>query len=308
MVLLIVIALNQTGIAQDVIIKSVEKRYTADVFYELFTENDIWDNAKLRIRSFLEVDLAKLEKAANEIDAPPEIERTTMYIQKDKFRVDNESVDGGKLTFLFRKDLGMMYQINWDEKTVMEMSVESSKQMAREFQDKTDVIQTKMEEVLKNVPPDQRKEMKEAMKASGLYEDSDPSKKSKPQVTKTGRKKDIHAFPQCEEYRVVYGDQNMALWVTGSKPRLIKMMNQIEQEFLSSFGMDDEDDLDPWKLLPDKFPALIITFEDNMMSGIQFKVEEILSATVTTIPPETFNEFKNSNLKKVSMMGGMKKK
>jgi hypothetical protein len=299
-VILIVFTLNQTGIAQDVIFESVKKIYNKEVFNECLPEN-VWDNQKLLINSILEIDLIKLEKTANEIGLSPDIEKTKMYAQNDKFRFDSESVDGGKLTFIFRKDFGMMYQINWDEMTVMEMSVDASKKMAQGFQNKTDVIQTKMDEMLKHVPPDKKKEMIEALKASGQYKGSGTSKKSKPKITKTGRKKDINKFSQCEEYRVVYGDKNIALWATSSKPRLIKMMNKIGQEFKSSFGMQDDDDLEPWELLPDKLPALIITFEDNMMAGIKFEVEETLSATETTIPPKTFDEFKNPELNKVSM-------
>ena len=42
-----------------------------------------------------------------------------------------------------------------------------SKKMAQGFKDNTNAIQTKMEEMLKSIPPDKRKDMIEAMKASG---------------------------------------------------------------------------------------------------------------------------------------------
>jgi len=132
----------------------------------------------------------------------------------------------------------MMYQINWDLMTITEMSVDESKKMTKGFQETTNAMQSKMEEMLKNVPPDKREEMMKALKASGQYKDAGTSEKPKPKITKTGRKKDINNFPQCEEYRVTYGDKNIAVWASDAKPRLIKMMNEIGQEFKSSFGMN----------------------------------------------------------------------
>jgi len=306
MSIIIVLAFSQIDSAQGAdikggVIKLVKKTYPEDVFYEKFPENEIWDDPKLRIESFLNVDPNKLEKTAIKIDSPPEVEITKMYAAKDKFRVDSESEDGGKFTFIYRKDLEMMYQINWLMMTVTGIPIEASKQMANGFQEYTDVMQAGMDETLKSLPPDEQKKAMEALRALGQYEGSGTFNKAKPQITKTGRKKDINKFPQCEEYRITYGDKYITVWATDAEPGLIKLMNQIGQEFKSSSGMRDKDDADPWELIPDKLLVLTITYIEDMMSGIEFTIEEILSAMETTFTEKTFNEFKNPNLRKVSM-------
>jgi hypothetical protein len=311
MTIIIVLAFNQVGSAQGEVIKggvieSVKKVYSEDAFYEIFTENDVWDDTKLRIESFLNVDPKRLEETAIGVDSPPKVEKTKMYAAENRFRVDNESEDGGKLTLIYRKDLGMMYQINWNMMTVTEIPIEVSKQMANRSKEYSDVMQTGIDNALKSLPPDKQKEAMEALSALGQHEDSGTSNRGKTQVTKTGRKRDINRFSQCEEYRVTYGNKNIAVWATDAEPGLIKQMSQIGREFKSGSGMEDENEADPWELLPNKLPALTITYTENMMSGIEFAIEEILSAMETTFTEKTFNEFKNPNLREVSMMNMMR--
>jgi len=97
MIILIVLVLNQTGIAQKkcVYVESVVKNIEGDVFNDVLPEN-AWDNPVQLKESIMKIDLSKLVKTANEIGLPPNIEKMKMYAQKDKFRVDSESDDGGK--------------------------------------------------------------------------------------------------------------------------------------------------------------------------------------------------------------------
>ena len=300
---------NQSVIAQNgVIVESVEKTFDQKVFYELYTDNEIWDNPELRKKTFPGTDLNKLEKSANEIGQPPNIEKMKMYVQGEKFRIDSESPSHGKMTAIFRKDLGMMYQIIWEKKTVVQMSIDEAQKMTKGLMDMSKQLQKNMpsmEKMLESLPPEQRQKAIEAMKAAGQMPSS-TGKKAKPTIKKTGRKIDINEFPQCEEYSVVQGNKNIVLWATGTKPRLTKMLYEMAKDFKSSFGMADDDDVDPWELIPNKLPVLTVTYEEDMMRGrTQFEVVEILSVKETKIPAKIFEEYKNPELKKGSMMDMM---
>ncbi|MFQ5771262.1 MAG: hypothetical protein ACE5HX_12040 [bacterium] len=300
----------QSLVAQNgVIIEQVEKTYTRDAFYELYTDNEIWDNPDMRKKTFLATDLIKLEQAANEIGQPPAVERSTIYLQGEMFRMDSKT-DAGEMTVIFRKDLGMMYQIDWTKNIVLKMSAEDIEKMRKGAMDMAKRMQKNMpaniEKMLQGLPEEQRKKALEALKASGQDFPGMTEKKAKPTITDLHNRKDFANFPNCNEFRVVDGNKYIAIWAYSRKPHLSKMFHTFTEEFKSSFDMEDEE-IEPEELLPkDKFPVLTITYEENMMGGnMDFQTQLIEKVQETRIPISVFEAYKDPKLKEGSMMDMM---
>ncbi|MFQ5825582.1 MAG: hypothetical protein ACE5JB_16200 [bacterium] len=310
---LLAFSVTHSAMAQSgVIIESIDKTFDEAAFSELYTDSQIWDNAKLRTKTFLETNLDKLEKVAIEIGQPPEVEKTKMYIQGkgNMFRVDSESSDDRKMTIIFDKNLGMMFQINWSEMTKSKMSVEDMKKMSKGVQDFAKNMPSDTESMLKYLPKDQQEKIKKALEAQGYDFQESSGKGEKSTITATGNKKDFKNFPNCSEFRgVVEGNKHFLMWAYGGNPGLSKMFHELDKEFENSFGIDDEEK-EPYALLPkDKFPVLTITYEENIMtSQMDYQVYKTLKVEETDIPLSIFQAYKDPNLKEVSMMDAMKMK
>ncbi len=307
---LFIFSATQSGIAQNgLIIDQVEKSYPTDAFNDLYPDNEIWDNLDLRIKTFLGTNLAKLEKAGNELGQPTEIEKMKLYIKDQMFRMDSETEDG-KMTGILRTDLGIMYQINWDENIVIKISDKELEKMRSGAMDVAKQMQqnmpANMEQMLENLPKEQREKALEALKATGHNFPGMTEKKSKPILTDMHRTKDFTNFPNCNEYRIVDGDKYMAVWAYNGKPGIAKMFHEFSEKFKNSMGMEDEDS-DALAGLPKEiFPIFTITYEENMMSGLMlFKTSYIEQLQETDIPLSIFEAYKDPRLKEGSMMDMM---
>ena len=298
---------TQNVIAQKgLIIDQVEKTFEQDVLNELYTNNEIWDNLELRIKTFLGTDPAKLEKVARKIAHLPDIDKMKMYIQNDMFRMDSETKEG-KITIILRNDLGMMYQIIWAKNIVGKMSKDEMDKMRKGTMDMAKQMQTNMppniEKMLESLPEPQRKQAMEAMKAAGKSFPGMKQEKAKPTIKDMHRSKNFPNFKNCSEFRIVDGNKHIAMWAFGGKTQIAKMFHEFGKKFKNTLKVDD-DDIDPHELLPKNlFPVFTITYSENMMRGsMEFKTWQIDKIELTTIPKPIFEAFKDPKLKERSIM------
>lgn len=291
------------------IIDQVEKTFTQEVFYELYTDNEIWDNPEKRKNVFLSTNLAKLEKAANNIGQPPKIERIKMYIQGEMFRVDSENEEG-KMTFILRNDLGMMYQIIWPQNLFIKMSKEEIDNMRKGAMNMAKQMKENMppdiEKMLESLPEPQRKQALEAMKAAGQGYPGMNREKERPSIKDMHKSKDFPDFPNCREFRVVDGEKHIAMWAYGGKPQIANMFHTFSEKFKNTLEMEDED-VDPAELLPkNMFPVFIVFYNESLYGGnMDFKTSLIDKIEQTNISLEVFEAYKDPKLNEGSVQDMM---
>ena len=303
-------SVTQSAMAQKgLIVELEEKTFGQEVFYELYTDHDIWDNPDKRKEVFVATDPAKLEKAATDIGQPPEIEKMKMYVQGEMFRVDSETEEG-KMTFILRNDLGMLYQIIWAKNVVIKMSKEEIEKMRQGAMNMANEMQKNMppnmEKILESLPEPQRKKALEAMKAAGKGYPGMTTQKTKPTLKDMHKSKDFPGFPGCKEFNAVDGEKYIAMWAYGGKPEVAKMFHEFGDKFKNTMGMEDED-VDPAELLPKHlFPVYTATYSESMYGGsMDFKTSQLVNLEQVNIDIGTFEAYKDSKLKEGTMMDAM---
>ena len=308
-ILLLVGIIGDVRAGKSVIVEQVEKRFDENVFYQLYPDGDLWNDAEKRRMKILGTNLDELEKTAKGIGMPPVVDKTTLYIKDDMFRMDSESPSGERITGIFRKDMGMMYQIDWKTKTMHKISIEQIKEMKKNVEKSMTEMKKSMpsgmEDMLAMLPKEQQDAIMQAMGAEGGSPSEGSGTTTKPELTETGNTKDIKHFSKCVEFKANEGNKVSVIWAYGGKPGLSKLFHETAKEFRDNFEMDkSKQDYDPIDHLPeDKFPVLTVTYEEDMMAAsIGFETSEITSVKETEIPLSTFEVYNDPSLTESPIM------
>ena len=313
-ILLMVGLFHSSGASDTLVVEQVEKDFDENVFYELLHNDEIWDNAEKRKKKILETDVNRLQKKAIEIGQPPEIEKSTLYMRNDMFRMDSESPSGSKISAIFRKDQGMVYQIDWDARKVYKMAVAEMEEMHKDFKQKMEKMKQSMppgmEGMLAQLPQDQQDAIKQAMGSGGDSSPKGSSKQPPPTLIETGNTKDIKDFPKCSEFKTVNGNNVTIIWAYGGKPRISKMLHETFKEINDSFTFNNNDETDPIELVPkDKFPVLTFNYdEDRVTRRINFEIIEVLSVKESKVPLSVFEAYSDPSLTEDSITDQMRMK
>ena len=221
-----------------------------------------------------------MQKAGNQ-QLEPDIEKTTIYVSGQKMRMDTE-MEEGKMSVLMRMDEKKMYQIMWDQKQYMVMSLDELVDMQKQAQDAIKNIEG-MEAILEKLPPEARAQMEASM---GLSKD----KTEPPKVTKTGKTATMNGF-DCQEYIIASGSSHSQYWVTKKYPALRKAFESVINSMPEFGGSGDEmDEEEIFKQIPDAWPVVIkeLKFDMITMSG-SFDIEEMLTMEEKGVAAGTFD-------------------
>ncbi len=87
-----------------------------------------------------------------------------IQIEKDWMRVEHDMPSGEKGAFLFDGVKQVVWIVNYDKKTYTEMTKADLDRMGQQMTD----AMAKMQEAMKNLPPEQRAQMEQMMKGRGM--------------------------------------------------------------------------------------------------------------------------------------------
>lgn len=148
--------------------------------------------------------------------SPPRVETTEASVEGKNLKMDIAPRDGnsGKGTMIFRGDRGEngeVIVVDDDEKAYYVMDDASVQAMAGQL----GAVQKQMEEVLKNLPEDQRKAIEEAQKKAGAGAMPGAMKpRAKSEVRRTGERGTKEGYP-CVKYEVWQeGRKIREIWTT----------------------------------------------------------------------------------------------
>lgn len=251
------------------IIEQIE--YDAPIFYEWIPEDAEFDSEIDEAKFFLEIPESKLKEAVQEEGEELDIRKSTLYIDGDNIVVESES-DEGKTTFISNYEKRMFYYVIWPQKKVYEVSSE-------EIQDSQKKAVAASDEMLKHLPPEQREQIKKAMKS---MKGEIPVE---PKVTKTGKKMKKYDY-DCEQYIIEDGEKVTAVWASDDIHGLSKKAKSVSEKLAAIFPPEDDEDKDEWDLVPGKIPVEVRTFRWGMMGQPEMEIQAITKITKTK-PPKT---------------------
>ncbi|MGD9900832.1 MAG: DUF4412 domain-containing protein [Calditrichaceae bacterium] len=288
---LVLFGSNYSGLyAQNYVIKERNIYFQQDELFNVLGNkfNDDLDGAaaaRLLINMPVSDMLSILEKNSQF----PEMGETTIYIAGKNLRVD-QMEDEGKTSQFILGDKEAVYHVMWDKKQYIEMTFAEMQQMQKQ-------ASAMAEGMMKNMPPEIQAQIEAQMGKA-------KKEKKESQITKTGKKQTINAFP-CEEYLVEGESELRSIWVTAKFPDIRKSMENM-YTMLSSFGPPEagDDDKEIWEKIPGSWPVLMkdVNF-NNMYMSLSMDVDETISVEQKNIPADMFKI--PADFKKVSMMDMM---
>jgi len=253
------------------IIEQVE--YEVPINYDWIPEDAEFDDQLDEAKFFLEIPESKFKKAAQEEGKELGIQKSTIYIDGNNMAVESESAEG-KITFISHYEKSMFYYVIWPQKKVFEVSSEEIQGVQKKAVAASD-------EMLKHLPPEQREQIKNAMKSMK------GETAVEPKVTKTGKKMKKYNY-DCEQYIIEDGDNVTAVWASDDILGLSQKAKSVSEKFTAIFPSKDYEDKDEWDLVPGKIPIEVRTFRWGMMGQPEMEIQAITKITKTKPPAIKF--------------------
>lgn len=277
---------------QGVVLKELQLYVPAQAIYSLLPEGADMENEAKLADTLLQLPFEKLAAAAALHSGTEGEEKTTIYLQGKKVRIDMQTPTG-RLSTILDKERGVMYNIIWDQKKYIEMSMQQIQQMRKGVQESLQQMPEmgEMETMLEKLPPEARKQAMQALKqareaASGQQKAPAPKRK----VTRTGRKRQINGFA-CEEVRVAAGPGRNVFWVSKARPRLTKSYAALAEVWKDGFGFDEKEpgEVDPFEVVPDAVPVETRSLQRTGGMSFELNATQLLSAEIRQLPADTFS-------------------
>ena len=251
-------------------------------------------------RYFFAMSVNDLLQKAGIAEMEPEVEESTLYFSGKKVRIDTGS-ETDKSSFIMRMDERKIYQIMWEQKKYMVMSMDEIAEMQKQAQAALKNLGG-MEDMLDKLPPEARAQLQASLGKTAV-------KSEPPKVSVTGRTAKLNGF-DCEEYMVKAGSSQSQYWVSKKYPALQKayqiMINEMPDFEGSGEGVNEKE---VWRQIPDGWPVVSKEFEFDMMSmGGSLYIDEMLSLEEKAVAPGTFDipeNFDQITMQEM-MQGGIK--
>jgi len=202
------------------------------------------------------------------------------FISGKNMRVDSTSAPE-ETTMIMLPDEGKVYNVFWQDKQYVELSIESIKQMQRQANEALKKVPN-MEQLLEKMPPEARAQMRANL---GLR----TTQEAKVEVAKTGRKATVNGF-ECEEYRARMGTDAAQLFISNGYLELRASFDSFMNEFPTLEELRGRSTLEKvLNKIPDGWPVLIKEFKfDPFSMQPSLNVTEILKVTEKTLPADLF--------------------
>jgi len=149
----------------------------------------------------------------------------TLLIEKDRMRTDIRDSETD-MSIIFRGDKNLFWSIDHKEKSYMEITKEDVKKMKGKMEEGMKM----MEEMMEDLPPEQRKRMEEVMKGKT------PPKERKIAYKKVASGQKVNQW-LCDKYEGYAGKEKVReVWATdypkiGIKPEEVKVLEEMGKFF-----------------------------------------------------------------------------
>ena len=101
-----------------------------------------------------------IQQEGGEMGSPNKRQKVTLYLDAGKIRLEGENPDGKKFIMIFDQDKQVVWNINLDDHSYMEMTQAQVEGMAQQMGD----VMKQMQDRMAQMPPEQRKMMEDMMK------------------------------------------------------------------------------------------------------------------------------------------------
>ena len=240
------------------IIEQVE--YKVPINYDWIPEDAEFNEQIDEAKFFLQIPDSKFKEAVQAQGEELETLKSTIYLDGDNLAVESESEEG-KTTTILNYEKSMYYYVVWPQKKVFEMS-------SKEIQEMQNKAVAASNELLKNLPPEQRELIKKGMKS---IKGEIPAT---PKVIKTGKKTKKYDY-DCEQYLIEAGDKVTVVWAAEDVFGLAQKAKSMSEKLTAIFPSDDEEEKDEWDLVPGKIPIEVRTFRLGMSGQPEIEIQAI---------------------------------
>ena len=227
----------------------------------------------------------------------PEEVKTTLYLERNKMRMDTTDSRGKTETIIFRQDKQLFWVIDPAKGTYTEVTRAQLRQMKHQM----DEYKRQMEEAMKNMPPQQRSMMEKMMK------EQMPAAPKEPHVTyrKVGSSKVGRWY--CTRYQGFSGGMKVEelcvasfgdVGITPADLKVLEEMGSFFDELTNGGGKSIVKDTKKWKETFKGFPVKSVSYEN----GRKVYEDRVVESRRTSLPQTLFELPRG--LKRESMMPG----
>jgi hypothetical protein len=187
--------------------------------------------------------------------------KTTLYLERDRMRMETTDDTGEKEVVIFRKDKQLFWVIDPKKGTYTEITKAQLRQMKRQM----DEYKKEMEAAMKNMPPEQRAMVEQMMK--GQMPSAQPQE---PEINYRRGGSGKVGLWYCTKYQgFSKGSKVEEVWVTpfdklGITPSDLKILNQMGNffdEFYLGSGNSIVGDTEKWKNTFKGFPVKTTSYK-----------------------------------------------
>jgi len=275
-ILLILIIFMAIGSLQaQFIIKQVE--YTIPISYSLVPEDAQIESEEDETLFFMTIPTEKLKQAAMEEGMEVKAKESTIYVDGNKFAVEDNS-EMGKMTVISNADDGVMYMVMWAQNKVMVVTPDDMKKIEEQ-------TKAMVEESIKSMSPEMQAQVRAAME-----QEKQQKAGAEFSANATGKKMKINGY-NCELYLIEQEEGNVTgVWAAADDLKITAEVEKISEKFSKLFNVGEDEDPDEWSLIKGKLPVEVREMSLDMSMGEpSFDITAIQKIERANPPAEKFH-------------------